>query len=321
MSGLSLKELNNEIPVRLASGHRLCAGCAESIIARQILMGTEKDVAVSCSTGCFEVSTTIFPYTSWKVPMVHTAFGNGAAGAAGLETAYKSLKRQGKIDKDIKFVNFAGDGATYDIGLQALSGAMERGHDMLFVCFNNEAYMNTGIQRSSATEKGASTTTSWNGSESYGKKEFPKDMTAVMVAHNIPYVAQAAPHAWRDMVQKSQKAFNCGGPSFINAISPCPRGWRFASSDTISISKLAVETCVWPLFEVENGEYHLSPESQRIADGKAEKKPVTDWFASQGRFKHLMDERWSDVVEDIQIELDRRWNKLIKLSDMSSGSE
>ena len=122
-------------------------------------------------------------------------------------------------------------------------------------------------------------------------------------------------------IQKAQKAFNCGGPSFINAISPCPRGWRFASSDTISISKLAVETCVWPLFEVENGEYHLSPESQRIADGKAEKKPVTDWFASQGRFKHLMDERWSDVVEDIQIELDRRWNKLIKLSDMSSGSE
>ena len=150
MSGLSLKELN-KIPVRLASGHRLCAGCAESIIARQILMGTEKDVAVSVSTGCFEVSTTIFPYTSWNIPMVHTAFGNGAAGAAGLETAYKSLKRQGKIDKDIKFVNFAGDGATYDIGLQALSGAMERGHDMMFVCFNNEAYMNTGIQRSSAT--------------------------------------------------------------------------------------------------------------------------------------------------------------------------
>nr|WP_235584745.1 thiamine pyrophosphate-dependent enzyme [Candidatus Methanomethylophilus sp. 1R26] len=190
MSGLSLKELNN-IPERLASGHRLCAGCAESIIARQVLMGTEKDVAVSVSTGCFEVSTTIFPYTSWKVPMVHTAFGNGAAACAGLETAYKSLKRQGKTDKDIKFVNFAGDGATYDIGLQSLSGAMERGHEMVYVCFNNEAYMNTGIQRSSATERGASTTTSWNGSVSYGKKEYPKDMTAVMVAHGIPYAAQA----------------------------------------------------------------------------------------------------------------------------------
>ena len=312
MSGLSLKELN-KIPVRLASGHRLCAGCAESIIARQILMGTEKDVAVSVSTGCFEVSTTIFPYTSWNIPMVHTAFGNGAAGAAGLETAYKSLKRQGKIDKDIKFVNFAGAGATYDIGLQALSGAMERGHDMMFVCFNNEAYMNTGIQRSSATEKGASTTTSWNGAESYGKKEYPKDMTAVMVAHNIPYVAQTAPYAWRDMVTKARKAFECGGPSFINAISPCPRGWRFAPSDTIAISKLAVDCCVWPLYEVVDGEYSLSADSLRIADGKVEKKPITDWFDSQGRFKHLKDERWAPVVEEIQKDVDKKWEKLLKL--------
>ena len=312
MSGLSLKELN-KIPVRLASGHRLCAGCAESIIARQILMGTEKDVAVSVSTGCFEVSTTIFPYTSWNIPMVHTAFGNGAAGAAGLETAYKSLKRQGKIDKDIKFVNFAGDGATYDIGLQALSGAMERGHDMMFVCFNNEAYMNTGIQRSSATEKGASTTTSWNGAESYGKKEYPKDMTAVMVAHNIPYVAQTAPYAWRDMVTKARKAFECGGPSFINAISPCPRGWRFAPSDTIAISKLAVDCCVWPLYEVVDGEYSLSADSLWIADGKVEKKPITDWFDSQGRFKHLKDERWAPVVEEIQKDVDKKWEQLLKL--------
>ena len=286
MSGLSLKELN-KIPVRLASGHRLCAGCAESIIARQILMGTEKDVAVSVSTGCFEVSTTIFPYTSWNIPMVHTAFGNGAAGAAGLETAYKSLKRQGKIDKDIKFVNFAGDGATYDIGLQALSGAMER--------------------------KGASTTTSWNGAESYGKKEYPKDMTAVMVAHNIPYVAQTAPYAWRDMVTKARKAFECGGPSFINAISPCPRGWRFAPSDTIAISKLAVDCCVWPLYEVVDGEYSLSADSLRIADGKVEKKPITDWFDSQGRFKHLKDEMWAPVVEEIQKDVDKKWEKLLKL--------
>ena len=316
MSGLSLKELNNNIPVRLTSGHRLCAGCAESIIARQILMGTEKDVVVSVSTGCFEVSTTIFPYTSWNVPMVHTAFGNGAAGCAGVETAYKSLKRQGKIDKDIRFVNFAGDGATYDIGLQSLSGAMERGHHMLFVCFNNEAYMNTGIQRSSATERGASTTTSWNGSESYGKKELPKDMTAIMVAHNVPYVAQTAPHAWRDMVTKANKAFECGGPSFINALSPCPRGWRFASADTIAISKLSVECCVWPLYEIVNGDYSLSPESQRIADGKADKRPITDWFASQGRFKHLRDEKWAPVVEDIQKDVDKRWEKLLKLCNL-----
>lgn len=313
MSNMSLKELHDNIPVRLVSGHRLCAGCAESIIARQILMGTDKDVVVSCSTGCFEVSTTIFPYTSWNVPYIHTAFGNGAAGCAGVVTAYDSLKRQGKLDKDIRFVNFAGDGATYDIGLQALSGAMERGTNMLFVCFNNEAYMNTGIQRSSATERGASTTTSWSGTEAYGKKEYPKDMTEVMAAHGIPFAAQTAPHAWRDMITKSQKAFECGGPSFINALSPCPRGWRFATADTIAISKLAVETCIWPLYEVEYGtEYHLSPESQRIAEGAVEKKPITDWFASQGRFKHLSEERWAPVVDEIQNETDRRWKALLK---------
>ena len=317
MTVLTLKELESDIPVRLNSGHRLCAGCAEGIIARQVLMGTDKDVIVSCSTGCFEVSTTIFPYTSWSCPMVHTAFGNGAAAIAGIESAYSSLKRQGKIDKDIRFVNFAGDGATYDIGLQALSGAMERGHKMLYVCFNNEAYMNTGIQRSSATEKGASTTTSWNGAVSSGKKECPKDVTAIMVAHNIPYVAQAAPHNWRDMVTKSQKAFECGGAAFMNTLSPCPRGWRFASDDTIAISKLAVETCVWPLFEVVNGDYSLSAESKRIADGKVEKKPIMDWFKSQGRFKHLTaDDRWADVVEECQSDIDRNWNKLLKLCDL-----
>lgn len=313
MSTLSLKDLN-KIPVRLASGHRLCAGCAESIIARQILMGTEKDVVVTCATGCFEVSTTIFPYTSWNVPYIHTAFGNGAAGCAGVESAYQSLKRQGKITKDIKFVTFAGDGATYDIGLQALSGAMERGHHMLYVCLNNEAYMNTGIQRSSATSMGASTTTSCAGSVCYGKKEYSKDMTKIVAMHGVPYVAQAAPHAWRDMITKAHKAFECGGPSFINALSPCPRGWRFQSEDSINISKLAVDTCVWPLYEIENGtDYSLSPESLKIAEGKVEKKPITEWIASQGRYKHLMNERWEPVVEEMQEKLDARWDYLLKL--------
>ncbi|UAL07400.1 MAG: pyruvate ferredoxin oxidoreductase [Candidatus Methanogranum gryphiswaldense] len=313
MSTLSLKDLN-KIPVRLASGHRLCAGCAESIIARQILMGTEKDVVVTCATGCFEVSTTIFPYTSWNVPYIHTAFGNGAAGCAGVESAYQSLRRQGKITKDIKFVTFAGDGATYDIGLQALSGAMERGHHMLYVCLNNEAYMNTGIQRSSATGMGASTTTSCAGSVCYGKKEYSKDMTKIVAMHGVPYVAQAAPHAWRDMITKAHKAFECGGPSFINALSPCPRGWRFQPEDSINISKLAVDTCVWPLYEIENGtDYTLSPESLKIAEGKVEKKPITEWIASQGRYKHLMNERWEPVVEEMQEKLDARWDYLLKL--------
>ncbi len=315
MTSLSLKDLN-KLPVRLASGHRLCAGCAEAIIAKQIMMGTEDPIAVSASTGCFEVSTTIFPYTSWNTPFIHTAFGNGAATCAGLETAYNALKKKGKIQENIKFVNFAGDGATYDIGLQALSGAMERGHRMMYVCLNNEAYMNTGIQRSSATTMGASTTTSWAGSVQPGKKEFSKDMTAIMVAHNIPYVAQVSPHNWRDTVTKAQKGFEADGPSFINAISPCPRGWRFASEDTISMAKLAVETCVWPLFEVVNGEYTLTGESARIADGKVEKKPITDWIKAQGRFKHLQQEKWEPIVESIQKENDRRWENLVRLSNL-----
>lgn len=312
MSSLSLKELN-KVPVRLASGHRLCAGCSESIVARQVLMATEKQIAVSCSTGCFEVSTTIFPFTSWKTPYIHTAFGNGAATCAGMETAYKALKKKGKITEDIKFVNFAGDGATYDIGLQALSGAMERGHDMVYVCLNNEAYMNTGIQRSSATGMGAATTTSCAGSIAPGKKEYPKNMTEIIAAHGIPFVTQVAPHAWRDLVTKARKAFECGGPSFINAICPCPRGWRYPSDETIAISKLAVETCVWPLYEVENGtDYTLSAESLRIAEGKTEKRPITDWIDSQGRFNHLKGEKWECVVEDIQDNIDKKWNRLLK---------
>ncbi len=316
MSTMSLVDLN-KLPVRLTSGHRLCAGCAESVIARQILMGTEHPVAVSSSTGCFEVSTTIYPYTSWNTPWIHTAFGNGAASCAGVEAAYQSLKRQGKITEEMRFVNFAGDGATYDIGLQALSGAMERGHQMMFVCLNNEAYMNTGIQRSGATGTGASTTTSPAGAVSPGKKEFPKDMTQVMVAHNIPYAAQVSPHNWRDLITKANNGFECGGPSFINAISPCPRGWRFGSGDTIAMAKLAVESCVWPLYEVRNGtEYTLTAESARIADGKVEKKTVREWFAAQGRYKHLLTDKWEPLVEDIQEEVDRRWDRLIKLSKL-----
>lgn len=313
MSVITLKELSKQ-PVKLTSGHRLCAGCAEPILAKQILLGTEKPVVVSLSTGCFEVSTTVYPYTSWNVPMIHTAFGNGAATCAGVETAYQALRKRGKITDEMRFVNFGGDGATYDIGLQALSGAMERGHNMLYVCMNNEAYMNTGIQRSSATGLGADTTTSPAGTESFGKKEYPKDMTAIMVAHSIPYVAQVSPHNWVDTVTKARKAFECGGPSFINALTPCPRGWRCPSDETIAVAKIAVETCIWPLYEVVNGEYFLTAESAKIADGKKEKKPVTDWIESQGRFKHLKGPKNAPVVEVMQAEVDRRWEKLIKLA-------
>jgi pyruvate ferredoxin oxidoreductase beta subunit len=303
-------------PQRLTPGHRLCAGCPEAIIARQVLMSTEKPVVVGNATGCFEVSTTVYPYTAWEVPWIHTAFENAAATITGVESGYRALKRKGKIDEDIRFVAFGGDGGTYDIGLQSLSGAVERGHNFMYVCFNNEAYMNTGIQRSGATSLGAQTTTCPAGTCIPGKKEYPKDLTRIIIAHDIPYAAQASPHNWKDLITKAGKGFDTDGPAFLNTISPCPRGWRYDSANSIEIAKLAVETCVWPLYEFEEGEYKLTSESKRMAEGKKEKKPVTEYLKTQGRFRHLMKEQWAPVVEDIQKNLDERWEKLIRLTKM-----
>ena len=315
MSSKPIKDLT-KVPERLTSGHRLCAGCAESIIARQVLMSTDKPVVAASATGCFEVSTTIFPYSSWNVPWIHTAFANGAATGAGLEAAYQGLRRKGKIKEEMRFVAFGGDGGTYDIGFQALSGMLERGQQLMYVCFNNEAYMNTGIQRSGATGFGASTTTSPAGTVQQGKTEYPKDLTMIVAAHDIPYAAQVSPHNWRDLISKCEKGFECGGPAFINAVSPCPRGWRFASEDTILMAKLSVETCVWPLYECENGEYRLTAESKRIADGVQEKKPITEWFKAQGRYKHMLKPENAELLEKVQAEINRKWERLIKLSKL-----
>jgi len=307
-----IKELVN-MPTKMTSGHRLCAGCGEGMIPRMVLMATEHPVVVSCATGCFEVSTTIYPYTSWNVPWIHTAFGNAAATAAGTEAAYNALRRRGKVKEEMRFVAFGGDGGTYDIGFQALSGAFERGHRMMYVCMNNEAYMNTGIQRSSATGIGASTTTSPAGSVVPGKVGYPKDMTLIIANHNIPYAAQVSPHNWRDLISKCEKGFEANGPSFINAMSPCPRGWRTDPADTIDLAKLSVETCVWPLYEYENGKYSLTAESAKIAEGKLEKKPLTDWLNAQGRFRHLAKDKWSPLIKSAQADIDAKWEWLQKL--------
>ncbi len=309
---MNLKNLSHTED-RLVEGHRLCAGCAEPIIARQVLMATDKPVVVANATGCFEVSTSIYPFTSWNVPWIHTAFENAPATMSGVEAAYNSLKRQGKLDQEVKFIAFGGDGATYDIGFQSLSGAIERGHDFLYVCFNNEAYMNTGIQRSGATQKGASTTTCPAGSCVPGKKEFPKDLTRIIIAHDLPYAAQASPHNWKDLIEKSKKGIDTPGPAFINVISPCPRGWRHDGSQTIAMSKLAVDTCVWPLYEYENGVWRLTGESLRIAEGSREKKPVSEWLSSQGRFKHLMKGKFTGIADELQVNVDKKWESLLKL--------
>ena len=289
----------------LAPGHRACLGCAEPTIVRQILHAIEGPVIVANPTGCLEIITTPFPTTAWRVPWIHVAFENVASVLSGVETAYRVLRRKGKIaDRDITFVAFAGDGATYDIGLQFLSGAMERGHKFVYVCLNNEAYMNTGIQRSSATPLGAWTTTTPVGKGVPGKKHNRKDITGIMVAHNIPYVAQAAPHAWRDLMAKARKAAKADGPAFINVLTPCARGWRYEPGDTMAISRLATETYMWPLFEVEDGNWRLN--------AMPEKKPVTEWLKSQRRFAHLLRPENKEILADIQQKIDHEWDVLLK---------
>jgi len=289
----------------LAGGHRMCAGCGAPIVVRQVLMGTQDPVVVSAATGCLEVSTTIYPYTSWTGSYIHTAFENSAATLSGVETAFRSLKKQGKIEDNVKFIAFGGDGGTYDIGLQSLSGAMERGHHMLYVCYDNGAYMNTGFQRSGATPLGAWTTTSPVGKAHSGKEQGRKDLTAIMIAHGLKYVAQASPHDPRDLVRKASKALATDGPTFLNVLSPCPRGWRSDGQESVSLAREAVNTCYWPLFEVEDGKY-------KITYTPKVKLPLKPWLKKQGRFAHMFKPGNEWMLENSQEWVDAEWEKLLK---------
>ena len=303
----TIKELSHRED-RLAGGHRLCAGCGASIAVRQILLGAGiEPVVAGCATGCLEVSTTIYPYTSWKMPFIHNAFENSAATISGVEAAFKGLKAAGKIpaDKKVKFVAFGGDGGTYDIGLQSLSGAMERGHDMVYVCYDNGAYMNTGIQRSSATPFGAWATTAEVGKAQQGKTQRRKDLASIIAAHHIPYVAQGSISHWKDLTSKAEKAFAVDGPAFINVLAPCPRGWRSAPSDTPAIARLAVQTGFWPCFEVEDGEW-------RMTVNVRERKPIGEFLKTQGRFKHLFKPENAELLVQVQAEVDRYWEYIQK---------
>ncbi len=306
------KELMKQ-PERLAPGQRLCAGCGASIVVRQMMAAIDDPVVIANATGCLEVATTIYPYTAWRVPWIHNAFENAASTISGVEAAYRSLVRQGKIpEQNVKFIAYGGDGGTYDIGIQALSGAVERGHQFLYVCYDNGAYMNTGIQRSSATPLGAHTTTSPAGKVIPGKQQSRKDLTAIMAAHNIPYVAQAAPSQWRDLMKKTRKAVNCGGAAFMNVLASCNRGWRHGTDETIEITQLAVDTCFWPLYEVEDGEWNLTYKPK-------EKLPIEDWLKRQGRFRHLFRPENRHVIDEFQEEVDLRWDRLLKLCGETSA--
>lgn len=290
---------------RFASGHRACAGCPVPSIMKQVLSSVE-NVVVSNATGCLEVTSTVYPYSSWKVPWIHSLFENASATISGVERAYKALKRKGKVSDNIKFMAIGGDGSSYDIGLQSLSGALERGHDFVYVAYDNGGYMNTGNQRSSATPLGANTTTTPVGKQCFGKAQNRKNLAEICVAHRIPYVAQTAVHSFHDLTEKMKKAFD-NTPSVVIILSPCVVNWGISSDSAMQFSKLAVETCFWPLFEVENGKY-------KINFKPSEKKPVTEFLKNQARFKHLFKDENKYLLEQIQNNVDGEWERLIKLS-------
>jgi len=309
----NLKQVMNK-PERLTGGHRMCAGCGAPTVVRTILRALDPEHHAVCgaATGCLEVSTFLYPYTAWKDSFIHSAFENAGATISGAEAAYRAMKRKGKLDDTFKFIAFGGDGGTYDIGLQSLSGAMERGHDMVYVCYDNEAYMNTGIQRSSGTPKYADTTTSPQGTVLPGKLQFKKDLTAVMIAHNLPYVAQSTLTAnFKDLYEKAEKAIYTKGPAFLNVLAPCPRGWRYNTPDLMEITKLAIDTCVWPLYEVENGVWNLNYKPKK-------KLPVIEYLKPQGRFRHLFKDENKHLIDDIQENIDKRWEELLRKCGESS---
>ena len=312
----NMKEIVAEKKSRFTSGHRMCAGCGAPPVTRMILraLKPEDHAVIANATGCMEVSSFIYPYTAWTESYIHTAFECAGATLSGVEAAYKSMRKQGKLPEDAhtKFIAFGGDGGTYDIGLQSLSGAMERGHDMTYVCYDNGAYMNTGIQRSSATPRFADTTTSPAGSVIPGKMQSRKDLTEIMEAHHLPYVAQTAAYMnFKDLYEKAEKAIYTEGPTFLNVLAPCPRGWGYPTEDLMNINKLAVETCYWPLYEIENGKY-------KITYKPAKKLLIEEFLKPQKRFKHMFKPGNEWMIKEFQDEVDKRWEALLKLEEMSN---
>jgi len=306
-----------EKPDLFMSGHRACAGCGPATVLRLIMKAVRGPTIVTNATGCMEVVSSIYPYTSWATPWLHTAFETAGANASGIDAAIKVLKKKGRIkQQQVDVIALAGDGGTYDIGIQALSGAVERGHDFLYVLYDNEAYMNTGIQRSGGTPLGASTTTSPAGTALPGKLEQKKPIGDIMVAHDMPYVATAAPYYWRDLIIKVRKGLEVNGPAFLHVFAPCPRGWRSDQAKSIELSRLAVETCIFPLWEAVNGEYQLSAPSKVMALSPQKKKSVKEYMQVQGRFRHLFTPKFEKMLDEIQRVTDEKWQRLLKKCGM-----
>ncbi len=294
-----------------ACGHRACSGCGEVLALRLVCKALGTDTIAVSATGCMEIISSPYPFTSWSIPWIHVAFENAAAVASGVEAGRKALVRKGKLPADkVNVVAFAGDGGTADIGLQALSGAAERGHDMIYVCLDNEAYMNTGVQRSSATPYGAMTTTSPPGSHSIGQVTWKKDMPSIMVAHKIPYVATASVARPYDLMNKARKAAAVKGPAYLHVFSPCNTGWRMDAARSIEVAKLALDTKIFPLYEVIDGRYILNYKVKKP-------KPVSEYLAPQRRFRHLKEHE----IAHIQARVDQDFEHLVALSQMGAEPE
>lgn len=277
-----------------ASGHRACAGCGEALALRHILKAAGEDTIVAQATGCMEVVSTPYPETSWKVPFVHCAFENASAVASGIRAA---LNTQGKKSNVIAM---GGDGAMFDIGFGSLSGAVERGHKILFIVTDNEAYENTGIQRSGATFPYASTTTTPAGKIIPGKQQPKKPLPFIVASHGIEYVASASVSNLIDLKNKVEKALKINGPSFLHVVVPCTPGWKIDPSSTIDVARKAIETWAAPVYEIEKGVLKLTQ--------KPDGKPIEEYLMMQGRFKHVT----CDQVEKIQEYVNERKKFLLE---------
>lgn len=305
---VNLKELAKKDDL-FVSGHDLCPGCGIPVILKIVLRTTKHPIIVSNASGCLQAASTNFPGTSWKLNWIHTASENAAVTMSGIQATYSSLKKQGKlpIDKEIKFLVIGGDGATYDTGMRSISGALERGENFVYLCYDNQMCADTGGQSSSATPIGASTTTTPAGEVLPGKLLSRKNISAVIASHNVPYVAQSAPWNWKDLYRKAEKAFEVSGPAYLNVLSPCPNKWKIHTSKTIEVAKLAADTCVWPIYEIKDGTNVTVNYKPKI------KLPVTQWLKFQARFKHLLAQENKWIVDKIQEEVDKEWDLLLSL--------
>lgn len=280
--------MNNQKTKKLISpGHNACAGCGQLSAVQAVMRALDEDTIISNATGCLEVTTTAYPQSSWNLAWIHSLFENASSVASGIKAALKN-----KGNKKTKVLVQAGDGGTFDIGLGQISGMWERGEDILYICYDTEAYSNTGIQASGSTPYGANTTTSPSGKDSIGSSQRKKDMIAIALAHGLKYVAQSTAGFPDDITNKVKKALNTPGPSYIQILSPCIPGWKINTNEAVMFGKLAAQTALYPLLEYSDGKLSASSINQNF---KA--RPVEEYLKKQGRFKHLEDAQVQKIQE------------------------